>query len=490
MKCPNCKHKLDQHEGTCPECGERLTRGMRKKKRTGLIAGLVAALFILTGGTFATLQFLGDEEAAEETVAPEKEILPEKDEADLTKEEEQPEEEEEAKEETENEETDKEESEEPVVREGTVERAIQEDNAVAQEAIILPEKIAGQERDVQQIIKESLPKVFTILTDENIGSGFLYKKGGLIATNAHVVSGYTDVTVRNSNGKESQGRVIGISDRSDVALIKVDDYANSEPFPLETGVTPIGAEVIAIGSPNGLSNTVTTGKLTAHDQNLELGFIYENIYQINARIERGNSGGPLIDAKTGKVVGINSLVMQDNSLVGFAIPLYSMTGLLDQWAANPMNPEQVAGIFGAYDEFEGGAASPEDDQFEGGWEGDSFNEIALENFILSFGHFQTLMKDAGDFFWVEDLVQPESPAYDKLSQEAKQLADSGIKYELTGQDVTSSEIFDEYAIVHSTETEKTTAADGTVTETEVKRDYKVIIDSNGFFQVADVTVAE
>ncbi|EMR06808.1 Putative serine protease HtrA [Bhargavaea cecembensis DSE10] len=485
MKCPNCGHQSDRFEGTCPECGERLTRGKRKKKRKGLLAGTVAALFILTGGTFAALQFWGDEEAAEEPVAPEEEILPESDEADLIEEEEQPEEAEEA-----DEESTGEESEEPVVREGTVERAIQEDNAVAQEAIILPEKIAGQERDAQQIIKDSLPKVFTILTDENIGSGFLYKSGGLIATNAHVVSGYTDVTVRNSDGKESQGRVVGISDRSDVALIKVDDYANIEPFQVETGVTPIGAEVIAIGSPHGLSNTVTTGTLTAHDQNLELGFIYENIYQINARIERGNSGGPLIDAKTGKVVGINSLVMQDNSLVGFAIPLYSMTGLLDQWAASPMSPEQVAGVFGTYDEFEGGAASPEDDQFEGGWEGETFNEIALENFILRVGHFQTLMKDAGDFFWLADLVEPGSPAYDKLTKEANELAGSGIKYELLGQDVTSVEIYDDHAIVHSSETEKTTAADGTVTENNVNRDYKVIIDSNGFFQVSDVTVAE
>ncbi|WP_424237168.1 trypsin-like peptidase domain-containing protein [Bhargavaea ginsengi] len=483
MKCPNCGHELEQYEGTCPECGKRLTRGKRKKKKKGLIVGTVATLFILTGGTFAALQFLGDEEAANEPIAPEEEIMPETEEAEEIQDE---------KEEAEGEvtETEAPAEEEPAVSEGTVERAIQEDNAVAQEAIILPEKIAGQGRDAQQIIKESLPKVFTILTDENIGSGFLYKNGGLIATNAHVVSGHTDVTVRNSDGKESQGRVIGISDRSDVALIKVDDFAGIEPFPVESGVTPIGAEVIAIGSPHGLSNTVTTGTLTAHDQNLELGFIYENIYQFNAKIERGNSGGPLIDAKTGKVVGINSLVMQDNSLVGFAIPLYSMTGLLDQWAASPMSSEQVAGVFGTYDEFEGGAASPEDDQFEGGWEGDTFNEIALENFILSFGHFQTLMKDAGDFFWVADLVQPGSPAYDKLTQEANGLVGSGVKYELAGQDVTSVEIMDDHAIVHSTETEKTTAADGTVTENQVNRDYKVIIDSNGFFQVADVTIAE
>lgn len=490
MKCPNCGHKSDQFEGTCPECGNRMTRGNRKKKRKSIVASAVAALFLLTGGAFATLQFLGDEDAAVETepVAPDKETLPETDEPVPDEKEDQPEvvpEEDEPAEET-----TKEDVAEPVVSEGTVERAIQEDNAVAQEAIILPEKIAGQERDAQQIIKESLPKVFTILTDDNIGSGFLYKKGGLIATNAHVVSGFTDVTVRNSDGKEAAGRVIGISDRSDVALVKVDDFSNIEPFKLENDVTPIGTEVIAIGSPHGLSNTVTTGKLTAHDQNLELGFIYENIYQINARIERGNSGGPLIDAKTGKVVGINSLVMQDNSLVGFAIPLYSMTGLLDQWAASPMSPDQVVGVFGTYDEFEGGAASPEDDEFEGGWEGDTLNEIALENFALSFGHFHSLMKDAGDFFWVADLVLPESPAYDKLTQEAKELADSGITYKLTGQDVTSVEIIDDYAIVHSTETEEATAADGTVEETQVNREYKVIIDENGFFQVSDVTVAE
>lgn len=483
MKCPNCGHGLDKYEGTCPECGERLTRGKQKKKKKGIIAGTVAALFILTGGTFGALYLTGEEETAEQPVTPEEEVAPEPDGPDLLDEEKQ---EESAEKDTEAPEED---AKEPVVREGTVERAIQEDNAVAQEAIILPEKIAGQERDTQQVIKESLPKVFTILTDENIGSGFLYKKGGLVATNAHVVSGYTEVTVRNNSGKESKGRVIGISDRSDVALIKVDDYTGIEPLQMEAGVTPIGAEVIAIGSPHGLANTVTTGTLSAHDQNLELGFIYENIYQINAKIERGNSGGPLIDAKTGKVVGINSLVMLDNSLIGFAIPLYSMTGLLDQWAANPMAPEQVAGLFGAYDEFEGGAASPEDDQFEGGWEGDTFNEIALENFILQFRYFHHEMKNAGDFFWMVDLVQPGSPAYDKLTQEANELSGSGIKHELIAQEVTKVEIMDDHAIVHSTETEKTTAKDGTVTENQVNMTYTVIIDSEGFFQVSDLKVA-
>ncbi|MET3576348.1 trypsin-like peptidase domain-containing protein [Bhargavaea ullalensis] len=477
MKCPNCGHEIERFEGKCPDCGKPLTRGKRKKKKSKLIAATVAAIFLLTGGAFTAL-YLNDEETVEQPVQPDKPAV-------QNTEEEPPEE-------------------EPVVvapdeeeeqpdegqAEGTVQREISETSDTMTEAIILPEKIAGQERDAQTVIKESLPKVFTVITDESIGSGFLYKEGGLVVTNAHVVAGFTRVTVRNGDGKESEGRVIGISDRSDVALIKVEDYANAVPFSPETGVTPIGTEVIAIGSPNGLANTVTTGKLTGHNKNMEIGFLYENIYQMNARIDRGSSGGPLIDAKTGKVVGINSLVMQDDNLVGFAIPLFSMTGLLDKWAASPMSADQVAALFGSYDNYEGGSATPEDDHFEGGWEGDSFNEIALENFILSFGHFHVLMMTDADFFFVADLVQPGSPAYGKLEEEVAGLGGKGVKYELTDQEVSSVDILDDHAVVHALESTRITADDGTVTEKSLAVDYTVVIDENGFFQVSDRTVTE
>ncbi len=478
MKCPNCGHDIDQFEGDCPECGRPLTRGNRKKKKSRLIAAVVAAIFLLTGGAFTAL-YLTEDKAEEQPAEPDQDVLQQ------TEEEPPPEEEEGVV----TDESEDEPEEQPEKQVGTVQREITETSDTMAEAVILPEKIAGEKRDTQSIIKESLPKVFTVITDDSIGSGFLYKKG-MIVTNAHVVTGYTRVTVRNGSGKESQGQVIGISDRSDVALIKVDDYANAAPFETETGVTPIGTEVIAIGSPNGLANTVTTGHLTGHDRNMEIGFIYENIYQMDAPIDRGSSGGPLIDAKTGKVVGINSLVMQDNSLVGFAIPLFSMTGLLDGWAASPMSPDQVAALFGSYDDYEGGSGTPADDQFEGGWKGDTFNEIALENFILSFGHFHVLMLTDADFFWVADLVQPGSPAYGKLEEEVAALGGKGVQHELTNQEVPSVDIHEDHAVVHSLESTRTTAADGTVTEKALKVDYTVIIDENGFFQVSDVVTSE
>ena len=485
MKCPNCGHHNEQIKGKCPECGKPLTRGKRKKKKSRLIAATLAAVILLTGGAFTAI-YLDDEEV-QEPVKPDKETAQE------TKEEppeEVPVATDSDKDEKQDAEKEQEVQKEETKVEGTVQREISETSDTMTEAVILPEKIAGERRDTQTVIKESLPKVFTVITDDSIGSGFLYKKGGLVVTNAHVVSGFTRVTVRNGAGKESQGQVIGISDRSDVALIKVDDYANAAPFETESGVTPIGTDVIAIGSPNGLANTVTTGKLTGHDRNLEIGFKYENIYQMNARIDRGSSGGPLIDAKTGKVVGINSLVMQDDNLVGFAIPLFSMTGLLDGWASNPMSADQVAALFSSYDDYEGGSGSPEDDNFEGGWEGESFNEIALENFIISFGHFHMLMLTDADFFFVEDLVQPGSPAYGKLEEEVAGLGGKGINFELTDQEVSSVDILDDHAVVHALESTRTTADDGTVTEKKLQVDYKVIIDENGFFQVADRTVTE
>lgn len=130
------------------------------------------------------------------------------------------------------------------------------------EQVAVVEKEERQEQytegiDRVTLIKEVQQKVFTVLTSYGQGSGFLYKKGGYVITNAHVVNDEVDVAVRNTQGQEFAATVIGISENYDIALLHVPDYQNEEPLAVETEVSPIGLEVIAFGSPQGFENSAS-----------------------------------------------------------------------------------------------------------------------------------------------------------------------------------------------------------------------------------------
>ena len=144
-----------------------------------------------------------------------------------------------------------------------------------------------------------------------------------------------------------------------VALIRVADYANVEPLSVERNESLIGTEVIALGSPQGFENSASVGYLTGINRTIDIDFSYENVYQVDAQIDHGSSGGPLLDAKTGKVIGINSLVYTTKNNFAFSIPMYSMVELLDSWATSPMNEQQVAEAFGFYDDYTDDSASSE-----------------------------------------------------------------------------------------------------------------------------------
>lgn len=227
-----------------------------------------------------------------------------------------------------------------------------EDNA---ELPIMRETLAEKEtlkNNKKEIIKAAQKKVYTIVTDNGIGSGFLFTKNGMVVTNAHVVAGYTNVLVRNSDGIEEPGRVVGISDVEDIAVIEVDGYKGQEPLPSEMALTDVGSEVIALGSPNGFENSASIGYLTGVDRDIVFDFEYEGIYQIDAQIAPGSSGGPLIDAETGKVIGINSLLYTDGNAFGFSIPLYSVHESLMDWVNDPMSAASVASVFGVYESYD------------------------------------------------------------------------------------------------------------------------------------------
>jgi len=168
------------------------------------------------------------------------------------------------------------------------------------------------------------------------GSGFVYDDRGHILTNNHVVNGASKITVTFHDGVEASAKVVGTDPKTDVAVIKVEMTG----YPaLPKGMSDklrVGELVMAVGSPFGLSQSVTLGIVSATDRN-DLGInstganrdSFESFIQTDAPINPGNSGGPLVDT-SGRVVGINSAIVSGgrgfgggggNDGVGFAIPI-------------------------------------------------------------------------------------------------------------------------------------------------------------------------
>lgn len=202
-------------------------------------------------------------------------------------------------------------------------------------------------KDVSQIINASQEKVFTIFTDMGQGSGFLINKKGDILTNAHVVEGDINPVVRAKDGTEYEGRLIGYSNTTDIALIRVPALANHEPLPLETAnPAKIGEEVIALGSPKGYENTATLGNISGVNRTFIINpFHYEGIYQTSAAIAPGSSGGPLLNKKDGKVIAINSARDSSEVNIGFSIPVYKIIGTVNEWVKSPMKEDNIFPLF-------------------------------------------------------------------------------------------------------------------------------------------------
>lgn len=165
------------------------------------------------------------------------------------------------------------------------------------------------------------------------GSGFLYNNKGDIITNAHVVKDANIINVRTSNARVYPAAIVGMSEETDIAVIRVPQMANQSAISVEKdGKAEIGDEVIALGSPHGFQNTVTVGIISGTERNFSVDdYDYENVYQISAQITHGNSGGPLIDRATGKVIGINSVGTEDGT-IGFSIPIANVIDEVEKWS--------------------------------------------------------------------------------------------------------------------------------------------------------------
>lgn len=155
----------------------------------------------------------------------------------------------------------------------------------------------------------------------NLGSGFFISDDGFVVTNNHVVSKGKTLTVILDDGSEYDATVIGTDEKTDLALLKVDSDEKFTYVKFAEGDARVGDWVVAVGNPFGLGGTVTAGIISAHGRQIGAG-PYDDFIQIDAAVNRGNSGGPAFNFK-GEVVGVNTAIFSPsggNVGIAFAIP--------------------------------------------------------------------------------------------------------------------------------------------------------------------------
>jgi serine protease Do len=195
---------------------------------------------------------------------------------------------------------------------------------------------------------------------QGTGSGFIIRKDGLILTNNHVVENAQEIMVTLTDKQQYRAKILGRDSKTDLAVIKIEPKAALPTVTLgDSDAMRVGDWVMAIGNPFGLTNTVTTGIVSAKGRTIGAG-PYDDFIQTDAPINPGNSGGPLFNM-AGEVVGINTAIFSQsggNIGIGFAVPVNLVKNLLPEletkgsvtrgWlgvSVQPMTPE-LARSFG------------------------------------------------------------------------------------------------------------------------------------------------
>jgi len=209
--------------------------------------------------------------------------------------------------------------------------------------------------DVSAVVERVAPSVVQVNVrtsqSEGLGSGVVLTADGRILTNNHVVAGAREVSVTLSDGRTVDAKVVGTAPETDLAVIQAEGVTDLKPATFaDSDDVRVGDQVIAIGSPLGLQNTVTTGIVSAVDRDVNVpaeergisrsgntDVSYQAI-QTDASINQGNSGGPLFNS-AGEVIGINSMIYSpvsgpDGSAgsvgLGFAIPSNTAQQVINQ----------------------------------------------------------------------------------------------------------------------------------------------------------------
>ena len=328
--------------------------------------------------------------------------------------------------------------------------------------------VEAPEKNLDQMIANAKAHVYTLYTDLEQGSGFLYNEQGDILTNAHVVKDASYVMLKNSDGQEFNGQVIGISEKTDIALVRVKELAGKQPMPMAQGEVAVGATVVAIGSPNDQPNTATEGEITAVGKSFSADYEYSGLYEMTATLQKGSSGGPLIDAETESIIGINSIILEETPELGYAIPIQSIAGQLAEWVSNPIEYEEeeivLPDVKDAY-----------------------FDEAFLKSFIESYYELLPYSLNDPEMNYYEAYLLPGSNGATEGKKQVDELRSATRTFDAIKSTVASVSINEKDAtieasadfIYHDTETGETMKE----TRSTV---FTVVIDEYGDYQIQDM----
>ena len=186
--------------------------------------------------------------------------------------------------------------------------------------------------------RQQMPQGQQAQPDETaLGSGFFISADGYVVTNNHVVDKETSVTVITDDGSEYPAKVVGTDDKTDLALLKVAPTAGQTFTYVKFSDTEprIGDWVVAVGNPFGLGGTVTAGIISARGRNIGAG-PYDDFLQIDAAVNRGNSGGPTFNPQ-GEVIGVNTAIFSPSGGsvgIAFAIPASTASRVIEDLKDN------------------------------------------------------------------------------------------------------------------------------------------------------------
>jgi len=224
--------------------------------------------------------------------------------------------------------------------------------------------LSSEEKGTISLFKHNNPAVVYISTVKRVinpytrdireipngtGTGFIWDNGGHIITNYHVVRNNRTARVRLANQKTYTAKVIGKSERHDIAVLKLDDNLQL-PRPIQPGTSKnllVGQSVYAIGNPFGLDHTLTTGIISAlgrtiSDRSIDM----DDLIQTDAAINPGNSGGPLLDS-AGRLIGMNVAIYSPSGAsagIGFAIPVDKINRVVPNLIRNGRFIQPIVGI--------------------------------------------------------------------------------------------------------------------------------------------------
>jgi S1-C subfamily serine protease len=200
---------------------------------------------------------------------------------------------------------------------------------------------------------------FAVTAAEGSGSGSIVNKRGLVLTNYHVVEGAREIMVTLFDGQSYRARMIGTDPDNDIAILQIDAPADTlYPIPWgDSSKLRVGQRILAIGNPFGLERTLSDGIISSLNRQLpsRTRRTMRSIIQIDASLNQGNSGGPLLNTR-GQLIGMNTAIATstgDNAGIGFSIPITTIARIVPQLVENGRVVRPTIGIEAVYENKEG-----------------------------------------------------------------------------------------------------------------------------------------